>query len=333
MASIAHIGYGYWGKNIARNFAELGLLAAIVDPHPASAEAGAKAHNVRAASFDDVLADTSIDGISIAAPAELHFKLASAALNAGKHVFVEKPLTIDVTEAEQLCEIADKAGLTLMVGHLLQYHPIYVKLREMVAAGELGKLQYVYSNRQSLGKFRREENVLWSFAPHDISMILGLVGEEPHHVSAQGSVAYTPGVADMVTMQMHFPGGVSGHVQTCWMHPFKEQKLVVIGDKASAVFEDSLADWDQKLLLYPHKIDTIGPVPVPAKADAVPVAVARSEPLKAECQHFADCIGGKLKARTDGAEGTRVLRVLDKAEKALAENLKLQIVQGKEKAA
>lgn len=324
MASIAHIGYGYWGKNIARNFAELGLLAAIVDPHPASAEAGAKAHGVRAASFEDVLADSAIDGVSIAAPAELHFKLASAALQAGKHVFVEKPLTIDVGEAVALCAMADKAGLTLMVGHLLQYHPVYVKLREMVAAGELGKLQYVYSNRQSLGKFRREENVLWSFAPHDISMILGLTGEEPHHVSAQGCVAYTPGVADMVTMQMHFPSGVAGHVQTCWMHPFKEQKLVVIGEKASAVFEDSLGEWEQKLLLYPHKIDTSGAVPVPAKADAVPVAVTKSEPLKAECQHFADCIDGRTTARSDGAEGTRVLRVLDRAEKALAENLKLQ---------
>ncbi|RFC66759.1 MULTISPECIES: Gfo/Idh/MocA family protein [Mesorhizobium] len=324
MASIAHIGYGYWGKNIARNFAELGLLAAIVDPNPASAEAGAKAHGVRAASFDEVLADPAIDGVSIAAPAELHFKLASAALQAGKHVFVEKPLTIDIGEAEALCAIADKAGLTLMVGHLLQYHPVYVKLREMVAAGELGKLQYVYSNRQSLGKFRREENVLWSFAPHDISMILGLTGEEPHHVSAQGCVAYTPGVADMVTMQMHFPSGVAGHVQTCWMHPFKEQKLVVIGEKASAVFEDSLGEWEQKLLLYPHKIDTSGAVPVPTKADAVPIAVAKSEPLKAECQHFADCIDGRTTARSDGAEGTRVLRVLDRAEKALTENLKLQ---------
>ncbi|MCO5064449.1 MAG: Gfo/Idh/MocA family oxidoreductase [Rhizobiaceae bacterium] len=324
MASIAHIGYGYWGKNIARNFAELGLLAAIVDPHPASAEAGAKAHNVRAASFDEVLADKSIDGVSIAAPAELHFKLASAALKAGKHVFVEKPLTIDVSEAQALCALADSARLTLMVGHLLQYHPIYVKLREMVAAGELGRLHYVYSNRQSLGKFRREENVLWSFAPHDISMILGLVGEEPHHVSAQGCVAYTSGVADMVTMQMHFPGGVAGHVQTCWMHPFKEQKLVVIGEKASAVFEDSLADWDQKLLLYSHRIDVSGPVPTSTKADAIAVAVERSEPLKAECRHFADCIDGKTKARTDGAEGTRVLRVLDRAEKALAENLTLQ---------
>lgn len=333
MASVAHIGYGYWGRNIARNFAELGLLAAIVDPHPASAEAGAQAHNVRAASFDEVLADSGIDGVSIAAPAELHFRLASAALQAGKHVFVEKPLTIDVAEAEALCGMAAKAQLTLMVGHLLQYHPIYVKLRELVAAGELGRLQYVYSNRQSLGKFRTEENVLWSFAPHDISMILGLVGEEPHHVSAQGCVAYTPGVADMVTAQMHFPGGVAAHVQTCWMHPFKEQKLVVIGDKASAVFEDSLADWDRKLLLYPHRIDTSGPVPSPVKADAVPVAVAKSEPLKAECQHFADCIEGRTTARTDGAEGTRVLRVLDRAEKALAENLKLQSVPSKSEAA
>jgi UDP-2-acetamido-3-amino-2,3-dideoxy-glucuronate N-acetyltransferase len=333
MASIAHVGYGYWGRNLARNFAELGVLAAIVDPDAKSAEAGAKAHGVQARSFEEILGDAAIGGVSIASPAELHFKLASSALLAGKHVFVEKPLTIDVTEAEELCALANQTKRTLMVGHLLQYHPIYVKLREIVKNGDLGRLQYAYSNRQSLGKFRREENVLWSFAPHDISMILGLFDEEPHHVSAQGTVAYTPGIADMVTAQMHFPGGGSAHVQTCWMHPFKEQRLVVIGDKASAVFEDSAPEWARKLLIYPHKIDTSGPVPLPEKAEAVAIDVPKSEPLRAECQHFADCIDGKATARTDGAEGTRVLRVLDRAERALAENLKLQANPAKERAA
>ncbi|WP_315919364.1 Gfo/Idh/MocA family oxidoreductase [Mesorhizobium sp. SP-1A] len=324
MASIAHVGYGYWGKNLARNFAELGVLTAVVDFDPRAAEAAAKAHGARAASFEEVLADPAIDGISIASPAELHFSQAKAALEAGKNVYVEKPLSLDVAEAEQLCALADRRGLRLMVGHLLQYHPIYVELRRLVREGALGRLLYVYSNRLSLGKFRREENVLWSFAPHDISMILGLFGSEPHHVSAQGNVSFTPGVADMVTMQMHFPEGGSGHVQTSWMHPFKEQRLVVIGEKAMAVFEDSLPDWNEKLKIYRHAIDTGGPVPVPTKAEAEPVAAPQSEPLKAECRQFIEAIDKKVTPVTDGAEGLRVLRVLDKAEKALAQNLALQ---------
>ena len=208
-----------------------------------------------------------------------------------------------------------------MVGHLLQYHPIYVKLSELVAAGELGRLSYVYSNRMSLGKFRTEENVLWSFAPHDISMILGLFRADPVHVTAQGSVAHSPGIADMVTVQMHFPGGGSGHVQTCWMHPFKEQRLVAIGERAMAVFEDSEPDWNAKLKLYRHRIDLTGGVPNLVKAEAEALPVPYAEPLKAECAHFVDCIDRGTRPRTDGAEGLRVLKVLDAAQRALAENL------------
>jgi predicted dehydrogenase len=324
MAAIAHVGYGYWGRNLARNFSELGVLSAVVDFDPKAAEAGAKALSVRAASFDEVLADKAIDGVSLASPAVLHFAQAKAALEAGKHVFVEKPLALDVGEAEALCALAKDRGRVLMVGHLLQYHPIYIRLRRMVEEGELGRLRYVYSNRMSLGKFRTEENVLWSFAPHDISMILGLFGSDPLSVTAQGSVAFTPGVADMVTMQMHFPGGGSGHVQTSWMHPFKEQRLVVIGERAMAVFEDSDPDWNAKLKLYRHRIDTSGPLPNPVKVDAELVSVSQSEPLRAECAHFAECIDQGRQPRTDGKEGLRVLKVLNMAEQALVENLRLQ---------
>jgi UDP-2-acetamido-3-amino-2,3-dideoxy-glucuronate N-acetyltransferase len=324
MASIAHVGYGYWGRNLARNFSELGVLDTIVDPDPDAAAAAAAALGAKAAAFEDVLSDPHIDGISIASPAEMHFGHAMAALKAGKHVYVEKPLALDVAEAESLHETALRSGLTLMVGHLLQYHPVYVKLRAMVEEGEFGRLLYVYSNRMSLGKFRREENVLWSFAPHDISMLLGLFGSEPSHVSAQGTVSHTPGIADMVTLQMHFPGGGSGHIQVCWMHPFKEQRLVVIGEKAMAVFEDSEPDWNAKLKLYRHEIDTSGPVPMPQKADPELVAVPRSEPLRNECMHFCACIDQRQKPLTDGIEGLGVLRTLQKAELALRENLEHQ---------
>ena len=323
MTAIAHVGHGYWGKNLARNFHELGHLAAIVDADANAAAAAAASYGVRASSFEAVLADPGIDAVSLASPAGLHYAQARAALEAGKHVYVEKPLALDIAEADALCALAAARGRVLMVGHLLQYHPAYLVLREMVAAGELGRLHHVYSNRLSLGKFRTEENVLWSFAPHDISMILGLTGEEPDAVSAQGTVAFTPGIADLVSAQMRFPGGARAHVLVSWMHPFKEQRLVVIGDKGMAVFEDSQPDWDDKLLLYPHAIDRSGPVPNPVKAEARRVAVEKAEPLKEECRHFVRSIETGTAPRTDGREGLAVLRVLDAAERALAQNLGL----------
>jgi predicted dehydrogenase len=324
MARIAHVGYGYWGRNLARNFAELGALAAVVDENPAAAEQGAAAHGVRPMSFGEVLTDPTIDAVSLASPAALHASQAMQALAAGKHVFVEKPLALDIADAEEVCLAARESGRTLMVGHLLQYHPVFAALRDMVQAGELGAIRYAYSNRLSLGKFRSEENVLWSFAPHDFSMLLSLFGEEPSSVTAQGNVSFLPGVADMASTQMHFPSGGSAHALVSWMHPFKEQRLVVIGEKASAVFEDSAPDWDRKLAIYRHGFDMSGPAPVPAKAEAEYVAVPRSEPLRNECSHFVDCIDRGGAPLTGGEEGLRVLKLLQAAEEALAESLKRQ---------
>lgn len=320
MLSIAHIGHGYWGKNLARNFHELGHLAAVVDADMTAAEAAAASYGARASTFDEVLSDPAIDAVSLASPAGQHYAQAKTALEAGKHVYVEKPLALSVAQAEELCALAEARGRVLMVGHLLQYHPVYVRLREMVEGGELGGLLHVYSNRLSLGKFRTEENVLWSFAPHDISMILGLLGEAPVAVSAQGNAAFTPGVVDLASVQMRFAGGARAHVLASWMHPFKEQRLVVIGEKAMAVFEDSQPAWEDKLILYRHAIDRGGPVPIPVKADAQRVSVDKAEPLKQECRHFVDCIQTGARPRTDGREGLAVLRVLDAAERALTEN-------------
>lgn len=324
MPRIAHVGYGYWGKNIARNLAELGALAAIVDDNPAAAGQASFLYDVPARSFDEVLADPAIDGVSLASPAVLHAAQARRALEAGKHVFVEKPLALAVGDAEALCEIADGRGLRLMVGHLLQYHPIFAELRRMVEAGELGRIRYAYSNRLSLGKFRSEENVLWSFAPHDLSMVLSLFGEEPSVVTAQGNASFLPGIADFTSVQMNFPSGGSAHVLSSWMHPFKEQRLVVIGEKAAAVFEDSEPEWDRKLAIYRHTFDLSGPVAIPAKADAEYVDVPKSEPLRNECSHFITCIDENRRPLTDGEEGLRVLKVLQAAEQALSASLRLQ---------
>lgn len=313
---IAVIGCGYWGKNLVRNMAELGALGAVVDAYAPNAEAQSKQFNVPVRSVEEVLADGSITGIVIAAPAPQHAELASRAIEAGKHVLVEKPLAMTVADAEALKTLGEKHGKVVMVGHLLQYHPAYMKLRAMVEAGELGDITYVYSNRLSLGKLRIEEDVLWSFAPHDISMILGLVGEAPTTVAAQGTAHVTPGIADVVTTTMAFPGGAKAHVLVSWLHPVKEQKLVVIGSKAMAVFDDTqpLAN---KLVIYRHGIDRSGPVPNPVKAEGKPVVLEAGEPLKSECQHFLDAMAGKHPARTDAAEGIRVLSVLERASAAL----------------
>nr|HYM33003.1 Gfo/Idh/MocA family oxidoreductase [Candidatus Cybelea sp.] len=314
---VAVIGCGYWGKNLVRNFAELGALAAVHDTDAALARDFGKRHRVPAATWQQILDDRSIDGVAIAAPAERHADLAAAAIAAGKHVFVEKPLALKTADAEQLVAAADAGGRILMVGHLLQYHPAFLELCRMVQAGELGRLQYLYSNRLNLGKVRREENILWSFAPHDISMILSLVGAEPDRVDAVGGYYLHETIADVTTTHLEFPGGEQAHVYVSWLHPFKEQKLVVVGERGMAVFDDG-EPWERKLQSYPHRIDWVDGKPQPSKADAVPVRLDADEPLRLECRHFLDCIRTGERPRTDGAEGLRVLRVLQAAEEAMA---------------
>ncbi len=323
--AVAHVGYGYWGRNLARSFSQIDALRAVVDANPAAAQDAATTFNVTAMTFAQAIGSKDIDAISIASPAELHYSLALAALKNGKHVFVEKPLALDVGEAEHLTVVARENGLVLMVGHLLQYHPCYTKLLDIVRSGELGAIRYAYSNRLSLGKLRTEENVLWSFAPHDFSMLLGLFDSEPTNITAQGCVAYSPGVADFVTVQMRFPGGSAAHIQVSWMHPFKEQKLVVLAERGMAVFEDSNPDWDQKLTVYDHVIDASGTVPVVTKGEARFISVTKGEPLMAECRHFISAIENGTEPRTGGAEGLRVLKALDAAETALRQTLRLSL--------
>ena len=315
---LAHVGCGYWGKNLARNFAELGVLEAVVDGNPETANAIAAATGARVMDFDAVLADGNISAVSFATPAETHHALAMRALEAGKHVFVEKPLALDPGEAQELIDAARRLDRRLMVGHLLQYHPVFRAMRTRIASGEIGKLTYVYSNRMSLGKFRTEENVLWSFAPHDVSMILALAGAQPVSVTAQGAAIVTPGIEDWCTVQMAFADGLKAHVQTSWLHPFKEQRLVAIGTNGMMVFEDSAPAWEDKLKLYRHRVDTSGSVPVPSAVPPELIAVEKSEPLRSECQHFLDCISSGENPRTDGEEGLAVLNVLHQASSCLS---------------
>ena len=313
---VAVIGCGYWGKNLVRNFSELGVLAAISDPDETAAANLSQRFSAPVRSLDSVLGDPSIAAVAIAAPAVHHAALAHRTLESGKHVFVEKPLALTLVEAERLCRVAEQRDRRLMVGHLLQYHPAFIALRDLVRRGELGRLQYLYSNRLNLGKVRREEDILWSFAPHDLSMILSLVGQEPAEITASGAYFLHRTIADVTTTHLAFPGGEQAHVFVSWLHPFKEQKLVAVGDRAMAVFDDGLP-WSDKLRVYPHRIDWRETMPVPQRAEARAVALDEGEPLEFECRHFLECVATGARPRTDGQEGLRVLRVLTRASESL----------------
>ncbi len=306
---VAQVGCGYWGRNLARNFKQLGALAAVCDQNLDTARREAEVNDVPARALEDVLADPTVSAIATASPAEAHADIALRAFAAGKHVFVEKPIALSIADAETMRDAADKAGRVLMVGHLLQYHPAFETLLRLVRNGELGKLRYAYSNRLSLGKLRTEENALWSFAPHDVSMLLAVFGEEPVKVTGSGGAYVTPNIEDEYRLDMTFKGGGRAHVFASWLHPFKEHRLVLVGETAMAVFEDSLAGKD-KLRLYRHQIDTSGRVPEPKKAEPEFVPYPASEPLRNECQHFLDCCEGKTKPRTDANEAIAVLRTL-----------------------
>lgn len=321
-AGVAVVGVGYWGRNLARNFAELGALAAIVDSNAEQAALIAGQTNARVLTLEEALADDAVHGVAIATRAETHAAIARQVIAAKRHVFVEKPLVLDMGEADELIAAAEDAGVTLMVGHLLRYHPVFQRMLEIVGSGELGRLRYVYSDRMSLGKIRTEEDVLWSFSPHDISMVLALAGgRSPTEVTAQGAAIVQSGIADIATLQLAFADGLKADIRASWLHYRKVQQIVAICEQGTVVFEDSAADWSRKLMVHPHRIapDPAG-IPVPARGEAYPVKVDQAEPLKAECAHFLGCIAGSHPARTDGAEGRSVLDVLQRASNAMETN-------------
>jgi UDP-2-acetamido-3-amino-2,3-dideoxy-glucuronate N-acetyltransferase len=316
--SIAVIGSGYWGKNLVRNFHALGALDVICDSDSAALGTIRKSYaKVKvAASYSDILANPSIRGVAIATPASLHAQMAREAILAGKDVYVEKPLCLSEEEGARLNELAKKHRRILMVGHLLWYHPAILKLKQFVDGGKLGRIQYIHSSRLNLGKLRREENVLWSFAPHDISVILGLLSEMPESIQAQGGNFLHPRISDTTVSVFDFASGVRAHVFVSWLHPFKEQKLVVVGDKNMAVFDDT-EPWSKKLILYPHHVRWAKNIPIASIAKGKYVKLSEKEPLRSECQHFLECIEHRQTPRTDGEEGLRVLKVLKACQSAI----------------
>jgi UDP-2-acetamido-3-amino-2,3-dideoxy-glucuronate N-acetyltransferase len=316
---IAVIGAGYWGINHVRNFNELGALRMVCDSNAASLTTVRERFPGIDTELDltGALRHPDVRAVVIATPAETHYRLASAAMAAGKDVLVEKPLTLNVLEGQRLLDLARETGSILMVGHLLEYHPAVLRLRELIASGGLGELRYIYSNRLNLGKVRREENILWSFAPHDIAIILRLVGDMPARVAASGGAYLQEQIADVTVTNMEFRSGVRAHIFVSWLHPYKEQRLVVVGSRRMAVFDDVRSS--DKLVVYDQGVEFVNGEPIMRRAEGVPEQLEKAEPLRRECEDFLDCIKTRRRPLTDGESGLRVLRVLEAAEESLAE--------------
>ncbi|MEZ5197535.1 MAG: Gfo/Idh/MocA family oxidoreductase [Bacteroidales bacterium] len=316
--NIGLIGAGAWGKNHLKNLYNLGRLNCVL-------ETSKKIQEQRQAeypevdfleSLDELLNRKEVEGVVIAAPAELHYTLTKQCLLAGKDVLVEKPLALTVKEGKELVDIARDNKRILMVGHILQYHSAVVELKKMIDNGELGRIRYIYSNRLNIGKLRTEENVLWSFAPHDISLIIMFMnGEFPLKVEAHGGSYLSPDIYDTTLTTIEFKNGVKGHVFVSWLHPFKEQKLVVVGSEKMVVFDDISKE---KLFIYPHKIKwEKGTIPVAEKSDFITIDIELKQPLEEELKHFIDCIKTRQTPKTDGIEGLTVLKVLEEAQSKL----------------
>ena len=322
---IAVVGTGDWGANLVRNFANLAgaRLVAVCD---ADAQRLAKTAAQYPASrpYADaaqVAADPEVQAVVVSASAIGHYPLAKMMLEAGKDVYVEKPLTLEVAHAEELVRLAKANGRILMVGHLLLFHPGVQYMKKMVQDGSLGDLLYIYCQRVNLGKVRKDENALWSFAPHDLSVILHLLDAEPLDVVARGSAFLQPGIEDVVFVDLRFPGGKLAHVHVSWLDPHKLRKFTVVGTQKMVVFDDMEAS--EKIKIYDKGVDRAGEVV--SYGDALTVRngdilipkISLQEPLKLECAHFVDCVRERKTPLTDGLGGLRVVKVLDAAQRSL----------------
>lgn len=320
MKQVAVVGCGYWGKNLVRNFHALEALGMVCDSTETGRETAAQIAPGIALldSFEEILA-SEVDAVALATPAETHHPLALQAMEAGKDVFVEKPLALNYRQGVELEQAAASQGRILMVGHLLEYHPAVLALRERIDAGQLGRINYLYSHRLNFGKVRVEENALWSFAPHDIAVILRLVGELPLEVTSVGGNYITPNLADVTVSCLHFRTGLRAHVFVSWLNPFKEQKLVVVGDRKMAVFNDTVS-LEEKLVLYDQHVEVAGRQPVLHRRDCEAVTLADEEPLRNECRHFLECLESRRQPLTDATSGVAVLQVLQACQISLQLN-------------
>jgi len=317
---VAIVGLGYWGPNLARNFDELAELRWLCDASPDALERyGARYPQARTStSYDDVLADPELEAVVVATPAVTHYELARRALEAGKHVLVEKPPAMNSVEAEELVATAESTGLVLMPGHLLLYHPAVQEVKRFVDSGELGEVFCVYSNRQNLGKIRTDENALWSLGVHDLSVVLHLLEEEPSEAWAHGNSFLTPGVEDVVFCYLRFPSGKIAHMHLSWLDPHKMRRITVVGKEKMVVFDDM--ELERKVTIYEkgpwQPTETYGEWQT-RTGDIFSPKIASDEPLRLECRHFLDLVAGEGDRLRPAQDGLAVVRVLEQLQASL----------------
>jgi predicted dehydrogenase len=328
MTTVAVVGVGGWGKNLARNYYEIPdcrlKYLCDLDQKKLDRLQVQLPGTLTTTSYQTVLRDHEVQAVVIATPAPSHYALCKQALEHGKDVYVEKPFVLDVEHAEELIELAQRKECILMVGHLLEYHPVVNRLREMIIAGELGDIYYIYTQRVNLGTVRTDENALWNFAPHDISSILYLLGKEPSDVSARGQCYLQRGVEDVVFMTLNFNDRSMAHVHVSWLDPHKMRKIIIVGSKKMAVFDD--VEGTEKLRIYDKgaaqaaDYNTFAEYVTLRFGDVLIPYVKVGEPLRLECLHFLDCIKTRKSAKSDGHDGLRVIKVLDAAQRSLRQN-------------
>lgn len=328
MTTVAVVGLGGWGKNLARHYFEIPdcKLKYVCDKDDAQlSKVGAQLPGPRAVrEYDEILGDREVDAVVIATPAPMHYTMCRKALSQGKDVYVEKPFVLDVHEAEELVELAERNGRILMVGHLLEYHPVINRLKEMVKAGELGEVYYIYNQRVNLGTVRGDENALWSFAPHDISVVLYILDREPTDVAARGQCYLQKGIEDVVFVTMNFESRAMAHIHVSWLDPHKVRKTTIVGSKKMAVFDD--LEPNEKLRIYDKgaawntDYNSFAEYVTLRFGDITIPYVKTSEPLRLECLHFLECVRERKKPVSDGLDGLRVVRVLSAAQRSLRDN-------------
>lgn len=321
---VALVGYGYWGPNLARNFHQLpgAELAYVVDQDANARQRAEKLYGCKTTErLDSILDDAQLDAIVVATPARTHYAIGHAALSAGKHLFVEKPLTMDVNEGEQLVALAKERRLTLMVGHVFEYNPAVTYIKQMIDNGELGNLLYLYSRRVNLGRLQSDVNALWSIAPHDISIAMHLLGQVPLAVRCQGASCLNGIVEDVVFLTMFFPNNILCHVHASWLDPSKTREMTVVGSRKMVVYDDVSAEG--KVRVYDKGAFRKGDVTYgdfQYKLHSGDILIPRldmHEPLQVECAHFIESIQTGATPLTDGENGLRVLRVLAAGEQSL----------------
>lgn len=325
------VGLGYWGPNLARNFDRLpeAELAWLCDGSQEALARWAPAFpGVRTATqLDELLIDDTLDAVAVATPVPTHAALAQQVLETGKHCFVEKPVAQSVAEAERVAAAAEASGSVLMVGHLLEYHPGVMKLKEIADSGALGEIHYIYGNRLNLGKLRADENALWSLGAHDVSVVLSLVGEEPVETTAFGESYMRPGIEDVVFCYLRFPSGVAAHLHLSWLDPHKERRFTVVGSKRMATFDDM--SLERKIEIYDKGFDrdfsSYGEY-IARAGDIHSPAISNEEPLRIECRHFVECVAEGREPLSGAKSGLRVVRVLDALQESLAETGRAAVV-------